>query len=73
MKLTEGLFYINMRAWMERAVKGRWGQETLKESVSIGIKKNIRNSIVLETIICIRGMAVEYSTAVLNTCRGNKL
>lgn len=62
-----------MEAWRKRAVKGiqvicALERVVIGRSVSMGMKKGIKNSIILPTLhICIRNMDVEYSTAITNT------
>ncbi|XP_050723076.1 H(+)/Cl(-) exchange transporter 7-like isoform X2 [Eriocheir sinensis] len=44
-----------------------------RRSVSMEVKRGIRNSIILPTVVCIRGVDVECSTAMENTCSGDEL
>jgi len=63
----------------EIAVKGRQVIGTLERimngrNVSIEAKRGIRSSIILPTLdICIRGVDMECSTTVMDTCSGDEL
>lgn len=42
-----------------------------RKSVSMEVKRRIRNSIILQTVLFIKDMDIECSTAIENTCSGN--
>ncbi len=50
---------------LERVMKGRNG--------SMAVKRGIRNSVILPTVICFIDMDMECSTAITNKCSENEL
>ncbi len=62
----------------ERAVKGRRMMGALEgvmkgRNVSMVVKKGIRNSVILTTLICLRDMDMECNTAITSKSSGNEL